>query len=106
MILLRRNLDQPEKEVKYLNRLLNFISLLAWGGAFAVLIWQGWGWLSTGVWKSIGVHQAFSSLFGFIPIGKGFYPIIIIGVIMQQSLALSLALLGGACNGLAKIIER
>ena len=92
--------------MRALNNLLNFIALIAWLGALAVLLWQGFGWVSSGTWNSIPVHAAFPKLFGFVPVGEGFYPVVIIGVIMQQSLALCLALVGGACNGLAKIFDR
>ncbi len=92
--------------MRALNNLLNLIALIAWVGALAVLLWQGYGWVSSGSWINIPTHAAFSKLFGFVPVGEGFYPVVIIGVIMQQSLALCLALLGGACNGLAKIFDR
>jgi hypothetical protein len=92
--------------MKTLSSIFNFLAFLFWLGAIGILLWQGWGWLSAGTWTSIPVHVAFTKLFGFTPIGDGFYPVVFIGVIMQQSLALILALAGALCNGMGKIFDR
>jgi hypothetical protein len=80
------------------------LMLVCWVAAIGLLIWQGWGWFSTGSWSSIPVEAAFSR-FGGMPQGFEFYSNVALGVIAKQSLALAFALLGGFCSFIAKITD-
>ena len=80
------------------------LMLVFWVAAIGLIIWQGWGWFNTGIWKSIPVEAAFSR-FGGMPQGFEPYSTVALGVIAKQSLALALALLGGLCGFIAKVTD-
>ena len=82
--------------------LFDFLALVFWLGAIVVLGWQVWGWVATGQWTTHTVGGIMNYVAGGIPQAGGLYGIVAIDLIAQSSLALVLALLGLASNGLNK----
>ncbi len=84
--------------------IFGFLAMVFWLGAIIVLGWQVWGWISTGQWTTRSVGGMMNYMTGGMPHAGGLYGIVAVDLIAQLSLALVLALLGLACNGLNKAL--
>ena len=84
--------------------IFGFLALVFWLGAIIVLGWQVWGWVARGQWTTQTVGGIMNYVAGGIPHAGGLYGIVAIDLIAQSSLALVLALLGLASNGLNKAL--
>ncbi len=76
---------------------------LLWLSALGVLIWQIWGWISTGVWANHVLAEFVTQLSSTTPSSGWIYGVVALQVLGQLPLFLLFGLLAIACNGLNKV---
>ena len=92
--------------MKYLNNLLDSLAVVFWLCAIFILGWQIWDWFHYGIWTMVSIHVGLASFFDIRPASEDFITNFLLWNVLEQPLLLALALLGVACNGLARIFDR
>ncbi len=87
-----------------LHGIFSLLAIVFWLAALGLLLWQSWGWLSSGVWNSMPISAVLPNWDrALMASGTSIY--VAAAVVSAQSLALGCGLLGVFCNFIARITD-
>lgn len=87
-----------------LHGIFSLLAIVFWLAALGLLLWQSWGWLSTGVWNSMPISAVLPN-WDWALMASGTYAYVAVAVAAEQSLALGCGLLGVFCSFIARITD-